>query len=189
MGWTYTAREKGVSDREFFQREFASASITDIARGKQGVVWVRFEREREGQKLAFVCAMFTKWAPRDRYNFGYKDVDESMGPYAYDCPLRMLEGLSEPCSEASAKWRELVRLYHAERANRPKLEFGDVLKFESPLSFGRFQADTFRKVRHGKLKNIFEVVGGPNDGAHIRLTAGVLDRGSYQKIENSPATV
>jgi hypothetical protein len=49
----------------------------------------------------------------DRYGWGYKDMDESMGPYVYDAPLRLLEDLGPPPNEWAAKWREGVRANHA----------------------------------------------------------------------------
>lgn len=44
--------------------------------------------------------------------WGYKDMDESMHPYYYSCPLKYLDMVPVACE----KWREGVRKYHAERA-------------------------------------------------------------------------
>ena len=177
MGWTGTRREKGLSDREFFAREFPSVQITDSHRGKSGVTWLRCEREKNGEKTAFILSVLTQWHPKDRYNFAYKDVDESMGPLDFDCPLRMLDGLPDPINEYSAKWRERVREYHRQQAARPKLEFGDVVKFDEPLNFRKFQADTFEKVRLGKRRNVFRVVGSEQ---LVCLTG--LDRKNYHVV-------
>ena len=49
--------------------------------------------------------------------YGYKAMDEEMGPYFYDCPMRLLD-LTEahkPTSAESTKWRMMVRQYHADK--------------------------------------------------------------------------
>lgn len=60
--------------------------------------------------------------PRSQYvDFYYKDMDESMQPYSYDCPVRMLDLLdklapvTEPASGAY-KWRAACRQHHADKA-------------------------------------------------------------------------
>lgn len=54
------------------------------------------------------------------YGYGYKDMDESCGPYAYDCPLKFLDMVPVPDSKHAAGWREKVRAYHQEKAGRAK---------------------------------------------------------------------
>src|SRR5687768_3325244 len=52
-----------------------------------------------------------------RNGYGYKPVEESMGPYQYSCPLSYLDlappvkGADGQAAEWSAKWREGVRAY------------------------------------------------------------------------------
>jgi hypothetical protein len=43
--------------------------------------------------------------------FGFKSVEETMGPYHVSCPKSYLEGLSEPSNDFSRNWRERVRNY------------------------------------------------------------------------------
>lgn len=57
--------------------------------------------------------------------WGYKDMDESMHPYFYSCPLAYLEMVPQE----NAKWREGVRAYHAERSR--KLEKGKCYKLKN----------------------------------------------------------
>lgn len=51
--------------------------------------------------------------------WGYKDMDESVGPYYFDCPMSYLDMVRdwEPVGSA-AKWRESVRAWHAKRAEK-----------------------------------------------------------------------
>jgi hypothetical protein len=51
--------------------------------------------------------------------WGYKDMDESMGPNAVDCPLAYLDAPhAEPLGYAGP-WRDRVRAYHAARQAKP----------------------------------------------------------------------
>jgi hypothetical protein len=40
--------------------------------------------------------------------WGYKPMDESMGPYYYDCPKKFLKMAGPPMNEWSKDWREKV---------------------------------------------------------------------------------
>ena len=52
--------------------------------------------------------------------WGYKDVDETMGPYKHDFPVSWLDLLSPCDSEYSVSWRENVRK-RAEQMSRFKI--------------------------------------------------------------------
>lgn len=67
-----------------------------------------------------------------RHGWGYKDMDESVGPYHVNCPLSYLEGLSEPINDWSREWRENVRKYHADRQRQR--EYAKALKEDDVVS-------------------------------------------------------
>jgi hypothetical protein len=52
------------------------------------------------------------------YGWGYKPMDESMGPYYYGCPVSYLDQADEPVNETAVEWREKVRQLAAERARK-----------------------------------------------------------------------
>ncbi len=53
--------------------------------------------------------------------WGYKDLDESVGPNAIDCPLAYLAAPHAEREGWAKQWRERVREYHAKKAARPAL--------------------------------------------------------------------
>lgn len=55
------------------------------------------------------------------YGWGYKDLDESVGPCEVNCPLSYLDGLPEPINEWAREWRDRVRAFHAERKKQRDL--------------------------------------------------------------------
>ena len=58
---------------------------------------------------------------RSRDGWGYKDMDESSGPYYYNCPLSYLDMVPEPDSQYAKEWRAKVRENHA-KAGRKLVE-------------------------------------------------------------------
>lgn len=43
------------------------------------------------------------------FNFSYKDLDETMGPCECDCPVSILDLLTEPYNKWASDWREKCR--------------------------------------------------------------------------------
>jgi len=84
--------------------------------------------------IALVCLV--KWNPkaRDGYVFGYKDMEESMGPCEADCPARILRLLSPTAKEHALDWRR--RCLERLRMHGRKVTDGMRLRFPRPISFG-----------------------------------------------------
>ena len=82
--------------------------------------------------FALVCLLAYK---RDHFNFGYKDMDETMGPYECDCPERILDLLTDTDYETAGRWRETCR----ENLDKGKvvsaLTPGTVIEFAAGLTF------------------------------------------------------
>lgn len=70
---------------------------------------------------------------RSGSEWGYKDMDETMGPNESGAPVKLLDLLSPTTSEYALDWRERCRR-NAAREARP-LKEGDVIRFEEPLRF------------------------------------------------------
>lgn len=64
--------------------------------------------------------------------WGYKDMDESMGPCEVNCPLSYLELApeTEDTGQYAKEWRKRVREYHANRKPSQKLAVGQVWKLQ-----------------------------------------------------------
>jgi hypothetical protein len=80
---------------------------------------------------------------------GYKDMDETMGPYYYDCPAAWLDMCTAPLNEYSRAWRETVRVHAARKSERQRLVSGTVVQYGShqyrlEVSLGRRGWDVTR---------------------------------------------
>ena len=171
MGWLYTAKPSYLTTAEFLKKE---SMEWDNEKSKCEVlamsvkftvayaaVRITYKQPRETKPddfvkpLSFVTAFvyLIRHVPKakDGYTFGYKDMDETVGPCEIDCPLHILNMLTpedelygEGKGEYARKWRASVREYW-ERRQRSKLKDGDKIKLSYPLTFGNnaFKEDTF----------------------------------------------
>lgn len=71
-----------------------------------------FEYKAGDSYLFIACYLLARVGGR----WGYKEMDESMHPYYYTCPLSYLDMVPEVCSE----WRANVRKYH-EKSRQQRL--------------------------------------------------------------------
>lgn len=106
MGWTFYRaayyKPNGQVDRkaecdELFEGEIIKSAMVGTTyyaavRNKQGEVWA--------------AVVLTKTNNRDYDNFGCKDMDETMGPCYYDCPVSILKALTPTDNETANEWRE-----------------------------------------------------------------------------------
>jgi hypothetical protein len=133
MSWTTTQRDKGTSNKDWFEREFPSILILDCST-KRNVFYAACS-PRTDPETVFALVCLTNWAPNDQFNFGYKDQDEQMGPCDVDCPERILDLLTPTEHENSLAWRASCRKRNAVRAAKPKVKKGDCVRFALPIRF------------------------------------------------------
>lgn len=148
MGWTsYMAtyyKKDGSVDRKKEMDERWSQKKNDRypelnvlkSRMVGSVYYAAIEVKRNGVReevFGTVALTSTDWS--DGMNFGYKDMDESMGPYCYDCPKSILDLLTETDNEHALEWRRKCR----ERIKKKKKnETKGTLPVGSVIEFKRF---------------------------------------------------
>lgn len=106
MGWLFGwSTRKELIDHlctgngvETLKRKFVGNNMYAVQRTQAGVT--------------FACIYLLRGGPKnhsDPFNWGYKDVDESMGPYQLDFPVGWLDLLPPTESEYAIEWRKKVR--------------------------------------------------------------------------------
>ena len=127
MGWLFTSgstRKGLIAERiESWERThdddtiIKSTCLAHCYRGGSfsGVLWSVWERSfvRNGEQVE----PSQRWVMCDllryeRDGWGYKDIEESMGPCYYSCPLKYLDMVPLDQFGGNAEWRELVNSYH-----------------------------------------------------------------------------
>lgn len=146
MGWTYSRRQRGITDADWFANEFAAKDGTPAkflaTATKSRVFYAAWQPREQPYVIAMVC--LTNWAPNaaDGFNFGYKDMEESMGPNEAQAPARLLDLLtpaeqvySGTYLEYAQSWRDRCREHAGRVASRPKLFEGAIVTFAQPVKF------------------------------------------------------
>lgn len=156
MGWTFTNKGPGRT-REFFERQFNYDKPSEGKSGKViacsatwAVAYMAYEVIAPGKRdvVALVCLI--RHVPRavDGYNFGYKDMEECMGPYESKCPATILKLLTPTTNESAIEWRARCWERINKRKNAPKVHKGDLIHFVKPLTFkSGATLDYFRWVK------------------------------------------
>lgn len=140
MGWTYTHRGKGETNKQFFGEDFWAGGYELVDIAQQGFNTIFMAVRRPDGKV-FGTRTSIKWVG-GHYNFGYSNTwAEDDGPGGAP-PARILDQLS-PLGEmgynvhqaaAANAWRQAGREYNAKRAGL-KLRTGATLELETPIKW------------------------------------------------------
>ena len=153
MGWDFSHRTKGMSNREFFTKDWKGITIHADST-IENVWYAAAEHESEPGKI-FALVYLISRAPNSYFNFGYKSQSEDMGPNASKAPAKILDLLSPTDNEYALAWRERCRSHAEFKASRPSLaglKHGDVvilhrkMQFTNGASLDRFEI----RIRFGK---------------------------------------
>jgi hypothetical protein len=116
MGWLFT---HGASKADIV-RELTAPQENDIRRWETlahsvrgNVLWSVVEitdKTVNRSSRVIVCNLLA----REPHGWGYKDMDESVHPFYYSCPLKYLS----LAPVANAEWREAVKAFHRNRNRR-----------------------------------------------------------------------
>ena len=87
--------------------------------------------ETEPEKYrVFAAVVLTRTDTKEYYNFYYKDMDETCGPYECNCPKYILDMLSPTNNEYANKWREACyKNLKRDKNSLGKLPTGTVIKY------------------------------------------------------------
>jgi hypothetical protein len=156
MGWTFQERNRWnkQSTKDWFQVNMCGDKHEILACSSTfSVAYMAIKNKETGE--VFGCVCLTRWNPKDVYNFGYKDMEESMGPGASDCPEKILKLLTPTTSPYAIEWRKRCwDKINARKANPPlKLKVGmtviapDWTSFTNGYDGKKFIVDSVRPKR------------------------------------------
>jgi hypothetical protein len=185
MGWLHMKSLKGHSGpRQYLDAQFTHERPDVISKVLRSALVgmrvyyaaVELVRIATGQREVWAAICLVRYNPRDPegYIFGYKDMDESMGPYECDCPASILDLLTPTDREYAPQWRARCRENIATRrakAAKPGPRAGQVIVFDEPLCFN-----------DGRSFDRLEVVANPR--SHRTALFRAPGTGSLYRIPN-----
>lgn len=152
MGWTFMKKPRDV--KEYFREQltFNDNKVLDIAILHRSTMYAAVHNTKSGEVWAAIFPL--KFVPNasDGYDFGYKDMDETMGPVESECPERILKLLTPTDREYAIQWRE--RCWDTIKL-RKLFRKGNRIRFEEPVSFtdGSTLSD-FEVIRPGRFRSL-----------------------------------
>lgn len=120
------------------------AAVQDLVKyaGKDENGERKYEPIPESERTTWGCVFLTSVDTKEYFNFSYKDMDETCGPYQYDCPKGILDLLSPTDNEFALKWREECRRTLAKKKDSNALNnlpFGTEIKVTMPFDTNLFE--------------------------------------------------
>lgn len=138
MGWTYTNKSSLNSAGNYIKDNLLTWNnpeyqykVLDGGVVKFRTYYGAVEKInlKTGQRDVFAVVILLNYCRKDYYNFGYKDMDESMGPYEDNCPKRILELLTPTDNKNANDWRERCWKKINSKKSMPKIIPNMVLQY------------------------------------------------------------
>lgn len=162
MGSTTLHRERGQTDRDFFEREVRPHGRIVACATIRNVFYAAVQNSadapyRPGETWALVV-LFSRNS-RSHWNFTYKVMTEGDGPIAYAAPAAVLDALSPTTDADAVEWRARCR---KRIDDKRAVTRGVEVTFVRPM---RFSDGVERSVLRFVAGSTFE---GP-DGVLVRI--------------------
>jgi len=144
MGWDYLTVARPTNAKEFLDKEFAEGLVASAMHGRNE--YYAAYRAKNGDVFGMVVIL-----DRKKGEFGWKSMDESMGPHYHNCPAKILDLLTAPTNEYALKWRNQCRANLLQKKSAKTVRNGDVVQFKDVLHFGPYGTEqTFTVCKVGK---------------------------------------
>jgi hypothetical protein len=184
MGWLYMQSLKGHSGpKQYFDAQctFSRPEVTSrvlrSALVNMRVYYAAVEIIRPGaERTVFAAVCLVRYNPRDRegYIFGYKDMDETVGPNESACPAAILNLLTPTEFPYAKAWRQRCREHLTARrklSSKPSPRPGQTIVFDQPVAF-----------QNGCSFDRFEVASNPR--SHRTVLFREPQSGGLYRIRN-----
>ena len=196
MGWLY--RHDPVDDplaylTSKYNYDRDTNTLQTLAGARVGnTVYLAVKSTDKTSGASYVFAAVILISNTKKYGFGFKDMDESMGPCECACPERVMRLLTPiadlPNPGYAAEWRARVAARKTEKRQRRELRqslrVGSVVTMPTPIRFpGGSEASKFIVTRFRRKTPIFLSLDGPE--FTCRLTAATLAAATIEPPQNS----
>jgi hypothetical protein len=185
MGWLYMQSLNGQSGpRQYLDAQFTysrpelTSKVLRSALVGMRVYYAAIEHvlHEKNERIVFAAICLARYNPRDRegYIFGYKDMDETVGPNESDCPEAILDLLTPTEYPYAQAWRARCRENAAARRallTKPAPRPGQTIVFDQAVSFS-----------NGHRLDRFEVVANPR--SHPTTLFRAPETGRLYRITN-----
>lgn len=192
MGWTVTFKSPSINTVEYLigELERSSELVQHHVRSAAAVKDTVYAAVEHVDKLTHLSYVFAVVILTETYddriddlNFGFKELDETAGPYYYDCPANILDLLSPTNNEQAMNRRATCRIQLSRRqAIRQKMQHlvvGNSVRFDPAIVTKHYGAFT-DLILLDKRRWVFAVSHQPQ--LRIKVGRELMLRGEYDVI-------
>jgi hypothetical protein len=111
MGWTFQECSKKELIEELIKDAKPLDYHLDDFSGTESVLWMLIDTKLKKYGKRVICYYIGRRKIDKKIMWGYKDVDDMMGPCVYTCPLRLIEASTPMKDEYLKIWRDEVYKY------------------------------------------------------------------------------
>jgi hypothetical protein len=171
MGWLYQD-SPSQGPRQYLDDQFSYTTPTGVTSRVLKSALVSFRTyyaaiehlSPDGTRVVFAAVCLVDFGPGrtdPMRRFGYKDMDETVGPNEDSCPAGILDLLTPAEHKYALDWRARCRARIAKRKAYVKPKHGDHVHFDSPVYFGYLECSDFVvKLRPGTRTVLFTLASG-----------------------------
>lgn len=203
MGWTFFHKPKGKKAVDAIKdscgAEWCAKHIVASSATREAVFLVGQFHDPESKvyvpgadgmvRALLVFAIKSVPKASDGYNFGYKDMEESMGPYGCPAPLSIIAQCSElqdpigpypqwSSLKSARDYREGSAKIAAQKAIKRKLKPGNKVTLAKPMTFGGRMQQSF-------TVEVCRVRGRKGKSTVFRAPDGMLCSVSARNLEGA----
>lgn len=171
MGWLFFEKPASITgyfrDQINYEDESRKQTLLDLAIVGMTTGYAAIEQilKTTGERKVYAMVILMRFVPkaRDGLTFGYKDVDETMGPTEARCPARILDLLTPlpedemQTTQWARRWRERCR---EAISRRRQLTDGAVLYHPQGVSYQNEARHWFHVIKEGRKTTVYCLDGG-----------------------------
>jgi len=111
MGWWFHNSDYRKPNGDIDRKAEMDSVVIDegfqlIKSALVGVIYYAAIKDNNSNNVFGFIAITTS-DKKNGYNFGYKGIDETMGPFFYNCPISILKLLTPTDNEEAKYWRDM----------------------------------------------------------------------------------
>lgn len=159
MGWMYVHKPKEITVANYFAKQWnvvanndnqTSQILLDCAVVQLRTAYIAIEQVQHAkgtrEVLAVICLL--AYNRHDYHNFGYKDMDETMGPYECEAPQRILDLLTPTSHDNALAWRAAC---NANLSLKERIVKGAILSHPNEARFEVIEPGRYKSLNDGRL--------------------------------------
>jgi hypothetical protein len=169
MGWTCTYKPKEQPLTEFFidhgvfswsgdnpyRYKVLDGALVNLS---EYYAAVECTHKETGERRVWAAIILVTFHQDTYDNFCYKDMDESVGPFVYNCPKRILDLLTPTDHAYAIGWREKCRQNLEAKTNGRKLiaslKIDSIIRMDNPIKFSDGYSSNELKVSRKEGKSL-----------------------------------